>query len=352
MRTTTVVWFAASLLCLQFLASLDAAPSARYDLVYSSRHYFTSGRGHSYYQIRRLRLGDDTSTQLTHAQTDCGNPLASHDGRRIAYQTDTDIWLMAADGGSNRRILATKPRWTEVSAAAWTPDGRQLLLEGWQDEGSTGASYVFDIASGRVRKLMDDIGLRLSPRGYLRMLSYEPGGHIRMLDQSGRKLWSVPGCEGDWLPAGDRVVVSPYSDPYSGETGYLAVRRASDGKQIRAFALYGQLESAWSVCECSPTGDSVVVGGRGGDSSAPFKRFYMLSLSTGKESLLGEGNGPCWAPNGRYVAWYTMRELQPLPDKRVVWTSQIIVYDVRTGKRWRLTSGLQHNECVSWLRCR
>jgi len=54
-----------------------------------------------------------------------GDPDWSPDGRRIAFASDGEIWLMGADGGGKRRLVGTELR---DHSPAWSPDGSKVAF--------------------------------------------------------------------------------------------------------------------------------------------------------------------------------------------------------------------------------
>ena len=87
-----------------------------------------------------------------------GEPAISPDGRWVAYNvttTDlaasrrrTDLWLVAAAGGEQRRISSDS---LGGRSARWSPDSRQLAYV--STRGGTPQVWVYDLAGGAARQL-------------------------------------------------------------------------------------------------------------------------------------------------------------------------------------------------------
>lgn len=321
-----------------------------YDLLYSSRHYDV--HGHTHFQVRRLDMLTRRSVELTHAASDCEYPVASPQGGWIAYARDKRVWVMAADG-QQPRLVPTPPDWSFVTVDDWLPRGRGLLLGVASPVRTCCAPFLLDPLAPHPRELVDaDSGSPPAPTEDLTVSSSccapEASG-LSVQDFSGTERWSCEGSSGDWSPRGDRIVVTP--DVVPPDPGDVVVRRSSDGAEFARYPLRKDsvLESGWYVCDWAPTAELVIVGGRGGDSTAHFQRYYLLNLRTGHQSLLGEGNDARWSPDSRYVAYVTARQTDPIDKQRLVWTSRLVLYDVATGHRRAITEGLQYNQQPSWI---
>ena len=54
------------------------------------------------------------------------NPVWSPDGRRIAFESNWQLWVMNADGSGQRRLTRNGAR---NFASVWSPDGRRFAFE-------------------------------------------------------------------------------------------------------------------------------------------------------------------------------------------------------------------------------
>jgi TolB protein len=58
------------------------------------------------------------------------NPVWSPDGRRIAFESNWQLWVMNADGSGQLRLTRTR---TRNLAPSWSPDGRKIAFESKRD---------------------------------------------------------------------------------------------------------------------------------------------------------------------------------------------------------------------------
>ena len=81
---------------------------------------------------------DLASGQYTRLTNDTRRNLyatRSPDGRRIAYMSDYELWLMNADGSDQRRLIEGEAR-----DLTWSPDGAKIAFES-QDVPGMGTDY-------------------------------------------------------------------------------------------------------------------------------------------------------------------------------------------------------------------
>jgi dipeptidyl aminopeptidase/acylaminoacyl peptidase len=130
--------------------------------------------------IYQLKVVDGTLTQLTHASGPALSPIASSDGRQIAYlgyidghrpHQDPELYLMDRDGGHVRSLTAALDR--PVDAPHWAADGRSLYVV-YIDKG------VQKIARVSLAGHVEDIARNLSYEGL--DLPYAVGGAFSVAD--------------------------------------------------------------------------------------------------------------------------------------------------------------------------
>jgi dipeptidyl aminopeptidase/acylaminoacyl peptidase len=113
-------------------------------------------------EIYRVDLKDSSIHALTDRRGPDRNPVASPDGRHIAYlgfddkklgYQATQLYVMDSDGTHSHSITPALDR--DAAAPHWTGDSRQLIFQ-YDDRGSIKIAAI-DLA-GKIRVLADDLG--------------------------------------------------------------------------------------------------------------------------------------------------------------------------------------------------
>jgi dipeptidyl aminopeptidase/acylaminoacyl peptidase len=113
-------------------------------------------------EIYRVDLSDGSIHALTDRRGPDRHPVASPDGKHIAYlgfddkrlgYQATQLYVMDVDGTHSHSLTAALDR--DAAAPHWTGDGRQVIFQ-YDDHGSIKIA-VIDL-SGKLRVLADDLG--------------------------------------------------------------------------------------------------------------------------------------------------------------------------------------------------
>lgn len=194
-----------------------------------------SNRDAGHYDVWSVRSSDGGDpVQLTQDAADDRYPALSPDGKRIVFRSDRggdpDIWVMDSDGSNAVDLTAGTGLWE--SAPAWSPDGRRIAFErvglpGDPDVDATVATtdeiWTMAADGSSQRRLTDnaahDEGPGWSPDGTQIVFTSareEPRGDIWLMAADGsqqRRLFGTPATEEspDWqaVPLPAPVVPAP-----------------------------------------------------------------------------------------------------------------------------------------------
>ncbi len=197
----------------------------------------------------------------------------------IAFARDGSIWIMQADGGSER--LLTKAR---DSGPVWSPDGRQITFMRWFEDPGVWEVYVMNADGSNIRRLTGDSASELysdwDP-------SWSPDGKQIAV---ARNIYEKKGGKGERKGSGIYVMDADGSN----------VKRVGGGPAEDLFT-----QPAWSpdrrkiaYCRCPANipGDKWAV--------------WVMDVDGQNRKMLhsqSDGNGLDWSPDGSKIA-FTYKE--------------------------------------------
>jgi TolB protein len=229
----------------------------------------------------------------------------------IAFQRDSDVWIVSPDGSETRLVARG------ASGAVWSPDGRRIAFA--RRDGSEAGIYVINVDGRGERRLTRErsgttVGVTSwSPNG--RMIAFyrqysrpgscgkagdfyvmnANGSNVRRLTRHGRAhYWGAP-----WSPNSRRIAIvschqSPRGDP---EIYILDVDGSGERRLTR--------RPGWDVPQgWSHDGRNLLVSGqRGGPSD-----LYLISTDGRRRRNLtrspdDEVGGAAWSPDERRIAF-------------------------------------------------
>jgi len=123
---------------------------------------------YDYTDLFELDLRTNRSRRLTYGLR-VREPDVSPDGRKIAcvlnHQGTTHLVVLPAGGlarGRRPRVVVRSATYDQVATPVWSPDGQHLAYSGWT-RGGYRDLFVVHVATGKVRRLMKDRALDLTP---------------------------------------------------------------------------------------------------------------------------------------------------------------------------------------------
>jgi len=283
-----------------------------------------------------------------------GSPAVSPDGRWVAFtvssysmednESETDLWLVAADGSSAPRQLT----WNEggESNPVWSPDGRHLAFTAKRGEGPP-QLHLLPMAGGEAEPLTELPVSVQSPR-------FTPDGKKVVFLAS-----TFPDVDGDFEELKKRLDDREENDKTKAkitETRFLRYwdQYRTDGlvphffeldlesREIRDLTpgndrLMGFRGVSWDL---SPDGQEIAFAAN--DTEKPYQtldfNLFLLDLASG-EMLNVTGDNPAWdssplySPDGRYLVYGRTYRPEIAPDM-----TRLVRYDRESGEVVDLTT--------------
>ncbi|WP_174292735.1 Tol-Pal system beta propeller repeat protein TolB [Sphingomonas bacterium] len=241
---------------------------------------------------------------------------------RLVYVSETGpkahrtkrLAIMDQDG-ANHRFLTNGQ--SIVLTPRFAPNQQSIVYMSYENDRPS--IYVYDLGSGRPRRVVQNASLtfapRFSPDGRSILFSMAQAGNTdiyRVSSQGGtpQRLTNSPGIDtgGSYSPDGSRIVFE--SDRSGGQQLYVMNADGSDQHRI-SFGGGRYATPVWS-----PRGDLIAFTRVTGNF-----RIGVMSPSGGGERLLTDDwqdEGPSWSPNGRVVSFY--RAGKGAAGKADLWT--------------------------------
>jgi TolB protein len=226
---------------------------------------------------------------------------------RVVYVSETGpkgkrikrLAIMDQDG-ANHRFLTNGQ--SIVLTPRFAPNQQSIVYMSYENDRPS--IYVYDLGSGRPRRVVQNVSLtfapRFSPDGRWILFSMAQGGNTdvyRVSSAGGtpQRLTSSPGIDtgGSYSPDGSRIAFE--SDRSGGQQIYVMNADGSNQQRI-SFGGGRYATPVWS-----PRGDLIAFTKLGGSF-----RIGTMSPSGGGEKILtnGQDEGPSWSPNGRVITFY------------------------------------------------
>jgi Tol biopolymer transport system component len=221
------------------------------------------------------------------------DPSWSPDGRRIAFEGNGEIWVMDADGGNARRLVAAGR--FEDSEPAWSPDGRAIAFT--RTRGIEEMTIAVASADGsNVRELTRGDDPSWSPDGSKLVFSRirtGGGAAIFVVDANGEQPRQLTRRTGEfdpaWSPSGEIAFIRD-DDIYVMKADGTAAHRVTRGDPLLIDS-----DPAWA-----PDGRRIAFDRDGAV-------FVVNRDGSGLRRLVrGTGNSiptPAWSPDGQTIGY-------------------------------------------------
>jgi hypothetical protein len=282
---------------------LPPDPDGSMVLDLSSQFIFTgvtAGRRHIFAMI----AGGGEAIRVSPDSLDADCPVISHDGRRILFVGNSDVWVVKTDGSEMRRVMAHPSNGASFySCPSWSPDDKKFVwasMVPMVKQPSPGAIYVVDVETGAATTLMTGSNFSSadwSPDGQHVLVGankYTDGGpydfsvSVHRLDGSklSQVVSSVSGAA--WAPDGKSFAyLCGEKSPYS-----LCVADTAGGNSRVV------TDSVVSKPYWSPDGGRIAFVGNSG--------VYIVDIEGTRRRILADvmpSYDITWSPNSRNIAW-------------------------------------------------
>lgn len=156
------------------------------------------------------------------------DPVWMPGGYELIYQRYGQINLVYMDTGESEELLDFDYGTYDLAVS---PGGDQIAFEGWADDDNDSEIYLFDLGSGSLRKLTDNLPYDndpvWSPDGRrIAFNSYRDGNYeVYLMDTDGSNLARLTANEVDdyvsgWSPDGQTILLSADAEPNGGSDIY------------------------------------------------------------------------------------------------------------------------------------
>lgn len=222
---------------------------------------------------------------------DAADPVATRDGKRIAFVRKGEIWEMARDGSTQRRLthggaigdVSARGARFVASHPAWAPDGKTLFFARTRGRWS-GTSEIVAIRDGS--------GLTLLAQAVRKPCSSPDPHDCNYIEGTYERVSDPAPC-----PDGLTVAFTRGAFDYSYLDGIRAAPRG-----LRTYHLDWASDPA-----CSPDGAGLAYYSPGDEPGPPTLHSSGVFVSRRGESqallVAPAGFAPAWSPDGRWLTF-------------------------------------------------
>ena len=177
---------------------------------------FSSNRDDARYEIFTMDIDGGEPMQITNNRHDSFSPTWSPNGRQIAFNRDSHIYVIDADGENLRQLTRHKNNEQDLHPD-WSPDGKLIAFDRFTGDAPHRHAniYTVDPVTKVVRKVTDfDFNAQLpkwSPDGQWILFQGQGDLHAIRPDGSDKRIVAKhrlgePKWLGGWSPDGQQIV--------------------------------------------------------------------------------------------------------------------------------------------------
>ena len=229
---------------------------------------------------RIYSIGVDGRGRRNIGGTPGGEASLSPDRRKIAYLRDGGLWVMNANGSSQRLLLSPGANESFYGGKlAWSPDGTKLAVN---------VEFTYPCANSGAAKCS------------------EPKVSGVIVDLDGHQLGAT-GLDPSWSPDRKQIVSAVDESGYPDDRDWQIVVTSLDGAPDRELTQAIPLpeDACWSNPSWSPDGSRIAASlldcGNGFDDV--WTRSYLFPVGTGPRRVLAGAAPPVWSPDGTKLAF-------------------------------------------------
>jgi Tol biopolymer transport system component len=272
----------------------------------------------------------------------------SPDVRQVAflcYEHDPDnpsrsLRVMANEPGAKSRILVRNREFLYVTPAAWSSDGKAILVQLWRFDNTAQLAWVSAV-DGSIRPLkslewrqpdrpsVSPAGRYITYSALVRAGSEERHIYVLMADGSGEtELVKTAGVNSApvWMPDGAHIL---FSSDQSGTPSLWSVP-VRNGKAAGVASLVKTDIGRISPIGVTRSGSYYYVQARGGEDvfAADYRDGKVQGITRISDRFVGSNHGAAWSPDGRFMAFKRQRLGQ------ATWLSgyDVVVRSLETGE--------------------